>query len=914
MTLTPGTSVGPYKILAALGAGGMGEVYRALDSTLGREVALKVLPEVFAHDPDRRARFEREARVLASLNHPNIATLYGLKQIGDRSVLEMELVPGQTLAERLLAGPLALGTALPIFRQIALALEAAHERGIVHRDLKPANVKITPDAWVKVLDFGLAKAFQADSGVEGSQSPTLTSGHTRDGQVLGTAAYMSPEQVRGRPLDRRTDIWSFGCMLFEALAGRPPFAADTVSDTLAAVLTAEPDWSALAAAPLPVRRLVQQCLRKDPQARLRDVGDARLSIEDAAGESAEMGSRAIARAIRSGPAWRRAVVLAGMAVVAVAAGAMTAWSLIGLREPAARPVARLVIALPPALQLERSASPSVAIAPDGSQLIYVAMSPGSRTQLYVRRLDRFEAVAVPGTEGASAPFFSPDGRWVGYYAQGALWKIAIEGGVPLKVCDAPSVWSATWEGSDTILFATMLASSGLWRVPAAGGAPEPLTTPEAERGELHHAFPEMLPDGRHVLFGILTDDGWRLGVLAVDTREVRRVDQPAAVGAGAQFVSSGHVVFPQAGTLVVTPFDAARLALSGFPVPMRERIDAMYAGSAQFTVSKSGVLAYVPGGSTPPARTLMLVERDGRATALSDMAAAFASPRFAPDGTRVAVTIASEAGDDIWIYDLARSARTRLTAGGANGLPVWAPDGRQVAFRSARAEPGQLFVRSGDGTGDPRPLINISASDRAAGSLLGLGVLPGSRPILTGANPQFPTSWARGGQTVAFEERKPGGERDIWVADGSEVIPFLLTSFDEHAATFSPDGRWLAYVSDESGRRDVYVQPYPGPGGRWLVSTRGGQDPVWSADGRELFYREGDRMMVVEVPRQPTFTIGLPRVLFEGRYAAADMGRNYDVSPDGRRFVMIRSDEPEPPVHLHIVLNWLDDLRARTSY
>jgi serine/threonine-protein kinase len=912
MTLSLGASVGPYKILAVLGVGGMGEVYRAQDTALGREVALKVLPDLFALDPERRDRFEREARLLASLNHPNIATLYGLKHLGHHIVLEMELVPGETLAERLRGGPMTTAEAVPIFRQITLGLEAAHKRGVVHRDLKPANVKVTPDGLVKLLDFGLAKALEPDPVAgEGSQSPTI--GPTREGVLLGTAAYMSPEQVRGKTLDQRTDIWSFGCVLFEALAGQPPFAADTVSDTLASILTAEPDWSALATAPLPVRRLVRRCLKKDPQGRLRDIADARLDIEDALELTPD--PSAPTPAPMTAPLVRGRAIAFGLVALAVAAAsALAAWSIAQLRPQRAGPVARLVIALPPSQRLERSASPEVALAPDGSRLAYVAMQPGGRTQLYLRPLDRFEAVPVASTEGASAPFFSPDGRWIGFYAQGALWKISLEGGVPLKICDAPSVWSAVWGRNDTILFATMLAADGLWRVSAGGGAPEQLTTPDAEQGERQHAYPQILPDGRNALFSVLTDAGWYLGVLSLDTEQWRRLEQAAPIGPGAQFVASGHIVFAQAGALVAVPFDPTRLDLTGFPVPTLERMDASHAGSAQFAASRSGSLVYVPAATVLPRRTLMLVDRNGRATPASDIAAAYASPRFAPDGRRVVVTIASDAGGDLWAYDLERGTRSRLTTAGGSGFAVWTRDGRRLALRRAGTGPWNLFALAADGTGDAQPLLGASATQGLRSTIRALGVLPGSLPVLTGANPQYPTSWARDGQTVAFDERKPNAERDIWmVAAGGEAVPFLLTSFDEHGASFSPDGQWVAYTSDESGQREVYVQPYPGPGGKWLVSTRGGRDPVWSADGHELFYLEGDQMMVAAVRSDPTFAAGRPRPLFDARYEMAETGRNYDVSPDGRSFVMIRSDEAEPPVQLYVVINWLDDLKARTA-
>jgi Tol biopolymer transport system component/predicted Ser/Thr protein kinase len=912
MELAPGTSLGPYKILALLGAGGMGEVYRAQDSRLGREVAIKILPALFARDDDRRGRFEREARILASLSHPNIATLHGLQEFDNRSLLEMELVPGEDLAERLRRGPMTLADGLPVFKQVAQALEAAHDHGIIHRDLKPANVKLTPDGRVKVLDFGLAKAFESESSeTQRSQSPTyVTMSHP--GMILGTAAYMSPEQVRGKVLDRRTDIWSFGCMLYEALAGRPPFAGDTVTEILATILKEDADWSALPPIPSPIERVLRRCLRKDPQARLRDIADARVEIEDALGESspALIQPRPAERA-RSG--WRAWIV--GAAVISVLVlGAVATW-LVGIRG-ASRPqqMARFVIPLQPDQRLESALAAPLAIAPDGRTLVYVAVQPAGRTQLFLRGLDQFDATALPGTEGGSAPFFSADGRWVGFYGNSGLQKVSLAGGPALKICDAPAVWSATWTPDDTIIFATTLRPDGLWQVSAAGGTPEPLTKPDAQKGELQHAYPQVLSDGTRVLLSIVGEQDWRLAILSLKTRELQRIGQGGPTGVGARFVSTGHVIYAQAGGLLAVPFSASSGQITGAPIPMLERIDMARSGSANFAVSANGSLAYLPGRASLPSRTLLLVDRDGRATSLSDVRAPYSHPRFSRDGTRLAVAIDSEAGSDVWIYDLRRGTRTRLTGGGSNGFPEWSADGAQVTFQSARSGPSaSLFSTPRDGSGVPQPLISgLSSPDNSAWTRGTAGLLPGSVPTLTGANPHFPMSWSPDGGVLAFDERKPNAERDIWtLVPGSSPSPFLLTPFDEHSPVFSPDGRWLAYVSDESGRAEVYVQPYPGPGGKWPISSDGGTDPAWSPDGGELFYRHGDGLVSVPIQVKSEFQAGRPKPLFESRYEAQDGARNYDVAPDGHHFVVVRADNATQPTEFRMVINWFEELRAR---
>jgi serine/threonine-protein kinase len=807
--------------------------------------------------------------------------------------------------------PLKADAVMRIFKQIALALEAAHGAGIIHRDLKPANVKITPDGRVKVLDFGLAKALEDEHSAEPGSNPVQSFTKTQAGSVFGTIAYMSPEQARGQRLDRRTDIWSFGCMMYEALCGRTPFVADTVSDTLTLILREEPDWSALPPVPIGLRRLMQRCLTKDSQLRLRDIADARLEIDDVLGDSASRSASMAARAPEPGA--RRQVawwLLPAVVVVAASVGGTLGWWLGRTGTPPQTSPVRLEVSLPAGTRLAGSAAPPLAVSPDGSRVAYVALKPGGRTQIHLRPFDRFDAVPLAGTEGASAPFFSPDGRWVAFFANGALHKVSVDGGAALKIADTPSVWSATWGGDNVIVFASTGASNHLRRVSADGGTAEILTTPDAAQGEMQHAYPQMLPDGKGVLFSVVSEKGWFLDVATLSNGERRRLRQ-SPINNATIYLASGHLAYAEAGGLVVVPFDVSNGQLTGAPIPVLERVETTAFGGALFTVSASGTLVYVPTVTTLPRRSLVAVDRDGRTRTIVPERGAFAHPRFSPDGASLAVTMEGENGHDIWIFDLRRGTRTRLTAGGENHYPVWAPDSTTLAFQAADAMGPSLFTRPVGG-GTATSLVTRSASEaNAALSNAVAGLLPGTLPQLGGTNPHVPASWSKDG-SLAFDEQKPSAERDIWIApkDGSPA-PFLLTPFDESSPALSPNGKWLAYVSDESGRSDVYVQPYPGPGGKWAISEAGGADPLWSPSGDELFYRQGDRLMVVDVQFTPEFRAGRPRQLLEWPQEAGASSRNFDISPDGRSFVMVRTDEGGVQDQLRVVLNWLQDLTSR---
>jgi serine/threonine protein kinase/Tol biopolymer transport system component len=928
-----GQRLGPYEIVSMLGAGGMGEVYRARDTKLGRDVAIKILPDAFTADADRRARFEREARLLAALNHPHIGAIYGFEDREGIHALVLELVEGHTLAERSSAGPLPMQEALTIARQIADALEAAHERGIVHRDLKPANVilqgtrargssvesssRAAGDVTVKVVDFGLAKVGGGDSAHDLSHSPTITIGGTSEGVILGTAAYMSPEQARGRLVDKRTDIWAFGCVVYETLTGRKAFAGETVSDTIVAILEREPDWSSLpATTPPSIRRLLQRSLEKDPKRRLHDIADARIEIDDVSSErtaSAVPGSAEGERRFQLTPKtiWTLAAAAVMLVALGVAAGVLS--RPVGVTAGRSS-LARLTITLPPAQALEKGRFPPVAVSPDGRLLVYAASINGGRTNLYLRPLDELGARPIPETGGASTPFFSPDGRWLAFYANGLLKKVSVAGGVPLTICEAPPVWSATWGENDNIVFATTLVSSGLWRVSANGGEAVQITRPKAD--ETQHGYPQLIPGGTQAIFSVLQKNAWRLALLTLKSGDWRLLGNGRVIGEGAQYLATGHLVYAQSGGLVATPFDPATGKLDQPPVPLLERIETSRFGGAYFAfAAAAGTLVYVPAGTAVADRALLRVDRDGRVAPLVEAHGAYEYPMSSPDGRQVAVMIASETGSDIWIIDMERGTRTRFTAGGTSAFPVWAPDGSRVAFQSTAPGPWNLFWKPVDGRTDAQPFLSAADASLARSvPSAGESLLPGTLPTLSGAGPQFPTSWSPDGSTLAFHERKPNGERDIWiVSPGSDPVPFLLTPFDERSPRFSPDGKWLAYVSDESGRNDVYVQPFPGPGPKWLVSTDGGIDPVWSRDGRELFYRKDDEMMAVSVAPKGEFSASRPRRLFEIRFDAGDDGPNYDVSRDGKWFVMPRAAQGPTPGELHLVLNWFGEVTARAQ-
>jgi serine/threonine-protein kinase len=850
-------TIAHYKITAKLGEGGMGEVWRATDTKLGRDVAIKILPEAFAQDADRMARFTREAQVLAALNHPNIAAIYGVEE---RSLI-MELVEGEPLH-----GPEPLETALSYARQIADALEAAHEKGIVHRDLKPANILVTPQGVVKVLDFGLAAVAQTSSG-DPTTSPTLTISPTRAGMILGTAAYMSPEQARGKPVDRRADIWAFGVVLYETLTGEPIFQGETISDTLAAVLTREPD---LTRVPVKVRRLLQSCLQKDPKQRLQAIGDWRLPLEDVPQPQP-------APATRNRLPWALAAALA-------AALAITMWAPWRAR-PGPRPLARLDVDLGSDVSLGSSRGADVIISPDGTRLVYV-----SKSRLFTRRLNQPKATELAGTEGAFAPFFSPDGQWVAFFTEGKLKKVSVQGGAPIDLANVPVGLGGSW-GDDGNIVAGL--AGALAQVPSGGGAPTALTQQMAGAA---NRWPQILPGGKAVLFiaaaAFAGGDG-NIEVLSLDDHR-RKILQRGATFA--RFLSSGHLVYLHNGTLFAAPFDLARLEIRGTPAPVLEEVayEGRY-GSAQLDFSATGTLLYRSGGAQAgDAVTIEWLDGSGKAQPLRLKQGEYSFPRLSPDGSRLAVGLTT----DIWVYEFERQTMTRLTHGLGALMPVWTPDARHIVFRG----PTGIFRIRSDGSANPELLI-------------------------TGKNTQFPFSFSPDGKRLAFSELNPDGVLTTWTApvesDGAGLRvgkpeAFVQTPLQIRSPRFSADGRWLAYSSNESGTDQVYVRAFPDRGGnKWQISNDGGMYPTFSRSGRELFFRNLDNqiMMAPYTVAGDSFVPEKPRRWSEKSLAATGTVGNYDLAPDGKRVVaLLPVESPEARKaqnHVTFLLNFFDYLRQR---
>jgi len=886
-----GSRLAHYEITAHLGSGGFGEVYQASDSKLGRSVAIKFLPEAFGHDSERVARFEREARVLASLNHPNIAAIYGLEESDEHKFLVMELVEGETLAEQIKRGPIPVDESLTIAQQICEALEAAHEKGIIHRDLKPANVKITPEGRVKVLDFGLAKAYAPDgANADLSNSPTLSAAATNAGVILGTAAYMAPEQAKGKTVDRLADIWAFGVVLYEMLTGKQLFHGENVTEILAGVLKGEPDWQALPAeTPQSVRVLLRRCLQKDAKQRFRDAGDIRIQIEEA--HTIPIATAPTAAApVPHRVLWRWITLTVLACLLSGGIIGLTVWK---MKPAQPRPVSRTVVSLPSGQRLDGLNKPVLALSPDGTQLAYVASDSAGTERLYVRPIDSLEARLLAGTEGASAPFFSPDGQWIGFFAPGKLKKVQISGGGALTLGDVGgNPMGASWGPDDSIVVAPVSAA-GLGMVSAAGGAWHPLTT---LKGETSHRWPEFLPGGNAILFTVTrggAPDDSQIDVQRLDTGERKVLIRGGTFG---RYVPPGHLVYYRAGTVMAVPFALAQLAVTGPPAPVLEGVmsSTQNSGAGEFSFSNSGSLVYLPGGPRENEVSMAWVDRKGTAQFLPAPPRAYSGPRLSPDGHLAAVTI----GNDVWVYDLARGTSTRLTYEGRNAAPNWTPDGKRVFYSSTRTGANSIFWKLADGSG-PEELLITSVFPR------GGSITPDGRTLLF------------------LDSTDPKTGTDLWALPlEGERKPhiFLQTPFSEVAPRHSPDGRWVAYVSNESGRNEIYVRPFPGPGGKWQISTEGGQGIAWSLKGNELFYRTGPqnaKMMVVDVQTQPTFSAGKPRLLFEAPQAAVlpfgGTGPDYSVSADGQRFLMVRPREQAQAslTQINVVMNWFEELKRR---
>jgi len=897
-----GKSIAHYRVTEMLGKGGMGEVYRATDTKLGREVALKVLPPVFANDADRMARFKREAHVLASLNHPNIASIYGLEEADGIHCLVLELVEGPTLAETIREGPVPLEESLNIAKQIADALEAAHEKGVIHRDLKPANVKVTPEGMVKVLDFGLAKALGEPAGEAVTEnSPTLSVAATHAGIILGTAAYMSPEQARGQEADKRADIWSFGVVLFEMLTGKRTFSGETVSDTLAAVLRAEVDWDALPTdTPVAIRRLFRRCLTRERKQRLRDIADARFEIEEGLAEPA--GEVGLPVAIPSPqPLWRRALpwAVAGLLAIVAAVALWAPWRTGG-------PPMRLSVEVPPGESLWTVQGAAAVISPDGTRLAFVTTDGQGQQKLYVRSLDQLQANALSGTEGAANPFFSPDGEWIAFFSGNELKKVSVSGGATVTLCDAPNGRGGSWSEDGTIIFAPT-QRSGLSRVSSAGGTPEAFTTVDRERGETSHRWPQVLPGGKAVLFTVRTSplEDRYLDVYSLDTGGRKTVQQGGMYG---RYLPTGHLVYMSEGTLFAAPFDLGRLEVTGPSAPIVEDVQATPGyESAQVDFSQTGTLVYLTGEEAVNAVSIFWMDQEGKMDPLLSTPRDYLRPRFSPDGKRLAVDFSDGTNLDIWVYDLERETLSRLTFDeGGDRNPVWTPDGRYVTFSSNRqGGVGDIYWKRADGTGEAERLTESS-------------------------NYQVPSSWSPDGKLLVFWEENLDTQSDLWMLPMEEdehgaLKPgkpkqFLRTSAREDGGNISPDGHWLAYGSNESGRYEVYVRPFPGPGGKWQISADGGDFATWSPNGRELFYRTLgvlNRIMVVSYSVEgDSFRAGKPRLWSEGQFTVRGGIWNFSLHPDGKRFAVLKAQETleqTGSTHVNLILNWFDEVRHRVA-
>jgi len=902
--LAEGLRLGSYEVMSPVGAGGMGEVYRARDTKLGREVALKVLPAGFAADAERMERFEREAKVLASLNHPNIATIHGLEDSGGTRALVMELVEGPTLADRIAKGPIPLEEALGIARQIAEALEYAHERGIVHRDLKPANIKVTPNEAVKILDFGLAKALEGDPGqVDISSSPTISRMATQAGIILGTAAYMSPEQAKGKTVDRRADIWAFGCVLYEMLTGKQAFSGETVTDTLAAVIRAEPDWSLLPAnTPAAIRNLLQRCLKKDPRRRLQSIGDARIVLEEiVSGTAAQYGPSStdatlgLELATRV-PRWRRALPWALGALMGALLMAALASLYFLARSNGGIGVTKLDVSPPSGVAIVSRDSPSIAISRDGTELVFTG-TKDHVTELYIRSLDQPQARPIAGTENGISPFFSPDGKWIGFFAEGKLKKIPVDGGTAITLCAAPNQRGGTWESDGSIIFSPDFAA-GLMQISESGGQPQQIIAPDESKGERTYRWPEILPNGKDVIFtiGLLNNaasyDDAEIGVYSFREKKIRVV----AHGGMGLYSPPGYLVVSRMGRISAVRFNEDSLETSGQSVLIPERVSGdPTSGAAYLSVAANGTMAYLSGTSNAVDSVVAIENRTGQAHIVASLPpGAYAFPRFSPDGKHLALIMGANrtvGQGDIWIYDFGTGSFNRLTFDGSDDYALWSLDGSEILFNSSR-DAGGLYLKRSDGSGDEQFVL---ASHN--GSLK-------------------PDAWLPHSKVIAFT--RPTGTSGLLstLALGGNAAPKLFKT-NAGGAVFSPDGKFIAYTSQQSGVYQVFVNTFPDTGGQWQVSLNGGAYPKWCKAGRELIYYDylQNRMMEADVDLKPSFHAAAPRVLFNLsaiQYSAMQTNPavNYDVSADGEKFVFLQPAGVSASPAIALTLNFPAEVRS----
>jgi Tol biopolymer transport system component len=877
----------------------MGEVYKARDTRLDRTVAIKVLPAHLADKPELRERFEREARTIASLNHPHICTLYDVGHQDGIDFLVMEYLEGETLATRLLKGPLPLEQVLQYAIEISDALDKAHRKGVTHRDIKPGNIMLTKSG-TKLLDFGLAKLKQAaaPAAISVSQMPTLSQNPTVEGTLLGTLQYMAPEQVEGKvdEIDERTDIFAFGAVVYEMATGKKAFDGKSTASVLGAIMHLEPPpmSSLQPMTPPALDRVVKNCLAKEPDERWQTAGDLYRELKWLAEGGSQAGLSAPPAAVRGFRALGRQSFVFGLGtlLLGLVVAGLAVWY---LKPTPVRSVSRLTITLPPGDRLG-----AMSVSPDGRNIVYRA------SQLYLRSIDAFEAKPIPGTQGGADVAFSPDGQWIAFFANSKLQKTSLSGGAPIVLCEsvgAPN--SVSWGPNGEIIFAPRGGDEGLFKIADSGGIPQHLTALDYKNNEIAHDWPEILPDGKTLIFTVASFKGTLSNAIVAQSLETGERRLLVQGGADAHY-AAGRLFFMSAGTLMAVPFQPERMQIEGTPVPVLESVLHSDNGAGQFSVSAGGTLIYIPGGVAAPAAPVKFVWVDRQGNVQPTQAPPLPGGQFSlsPDGKRVAVGLSKDGGTDIWIYDLSSNNVSRLTFQGSSLFPMWTPDGKRVTFRSNKGGLPSLFWKPADGSGAEEQLTHSE-------------------------NATVPDSWSPDGHFLLFHEQHPGSGGDFWVQSvgqsgdsgaSEKPFPFVQTPAHEQEGRFSPDGHWVAYISNESGQWEVYVRPFPGPGEKRQISTEGGLEPQWSPNGKELFYRNGNRMMAADVVTQPTFGASTPRLLFQGQFVGPTIpiGRS-GVSPDGQHFLMLQAQAgesssaaaaPAPP-QINVVQNWFEELKQR---